>query len=140
MFQFPGFASPDLCVQSGDDISSRCRVAPFGDLRISAYLQLPAAYRSLSRPSSPAHAKASTICPSLLNTFEFYTSQVFRGLSPSTLVCARTEANGLRLQLRVILLANISKSKNPDASVLVELAGFEPATLCMQNRCSASEL
>ena len=82
MFQFPGFASKDLCVQSKDDISSRCRVAPFGDLRIRAYLQLPAAYRSLSRPSSPAHAKASTICPSLLNTFEFYTSQVFEGLRP----------------------------------------------------------
>ena len=30
-----------------------CRVSPFGNLRINAYLQLPEAYRSLSRPSSP---------------------------------------------------------------------------------------
>ena len=44
-----------------DDRSSTCRVAPFGNLRINAYLQLPAAYRSLSRPSSPSHAKASTL-------------------------------------------------------------------------------
>jgi hypothetical protein len=35
-------------------------VAPFGNLRINAYLQLPEAYRSLSRPSSPLRAKAST--------------------------------------------------------------------------------
>ena len=35
-----------------------CRVSPFGNLRIRAYLQLPAAYRSLSRPSSALSAKA----------------------------------------------------------------------------------
>ena len=35
-----------------------CRVSPFGNLRINAYLQLPAAYRSLSRPSSALSAKA----------------------------------------------------------------------------------
>ena len=31
-------------------------VAPLGNLRINAYLQLPEAYRSLSRPSSPLRA------------------------------------------------------------------------------------
>ena len=35
-----------------------CRVAPFGNLRINAYVPLPAAYRSLSRPSSAPDAKA----------------------------------------------------------------------------------
>ena len=35
-----------------------CRVAPFGNLRINAYLPLPVAYRSLSRPSSAPDAKA----------------------------------------------------------------------------------
>ena len=34
------------------------RVSPFGHLRIEAYLPLPAAYRSLSRPSSAPSAKA----------------------------------------------------------------------------------
>ena len=38
-------------------------VSPFGNLRIEAYLQLPVAYRSLSRPSSALGAKASTLCP-----------------------------------------------------------------------------
>ena len=33
-------------------------VATFGDLRITAYLQLPEAFRSLSRPSSAPDAKA----------------------------------------------------------------------------------
>ena len=33
-------------------------VSPFGNLRISAHLQLPEAYRSLSRPSSAPDAKA----------------------------------------------------------------------------------
>ena len=38
-------------------------VSPFGDPWIKAYSQLPTAYRSVSRPSSPVHAKASTKCP-----------------------------------------------------------------------------
>ena len=37
------------------------RVPPFGYLRISGYLLLPAAFRSLSRPSSSLSAKASTL-------------------------------------------------------------------------------
>ena len=36
-------------------------VSTFGNLRIEAYLQLPAAYRSLSRPSSAPDAKAFTL-------------------------------------------------------------------------------
>ncbi len=35
-----------------------CRVSPFGNLRIDAYVPLPVAYRSLSRPSSAPDAKA----------------------------------------------------------------------------------
>ena len=36
-------------------------VTPFGNLRISGYLRLPEAYRSLSRPSSAPSAKAFTM-------------------------------------------------------------------------------
>ena len=43
------------------------RVAPFGNLRIEAHLRLPAAYRSLSRPSSAPSAKASALRPSSLD-------------------------------------------------------------------------
>jgi hypothetical protein len=41
-------------------------VSPFGDLRVNGHLRLTEAYRSLSRPSSPADAKASPVCPCLL--------------------------------------------------------------------------
>ena len=36
-------------------------VPTFGNLRINAHLQLPTAYRSLSRPSSAPDAKAFTL-------------------------------------------------------------------------------
>ncbi len=39
------------------------RVSPFRNHRIKAYSQLPDAYRSVSRLSSPVCAKASTKCP-----------------------------------------------------------------------------
>ena len=51
-----------------DDWSSTSRVSPFGNPRIYARLQLPVAYRSLSRPSSPVHAKASSIRSNLLKS------------------------------------------------------------------------
>ena len=43
------------------------RVSPFGNPRISACSQLPEAYRSVLRPSSPLGAKAFTRCPCLLD-------------------------------------------------------------------------
>ena len=46
-------------------------VSQFGNLRIEAYLQLPAAYRSLSRPSSAPDAKAFTLCSLLLELLSF---------------------------------------------------------------------
>ena len=42
-------------------------VSPFGNRRIAEYLLLPAAYRSLSRPSSAPDAKASTLRSLLLD-------------------------------------------------------------------------
>src|SRR5690348_9525625 len=63
MFQFPGFASP---LREMADLAAR-RVAPFGNPGITACLQLPQAYRSLPRPSSPPCAKASTVRPYALD-------------------------------------------------------------------------
>ena len=40
------------------------KVSPFGYPRIVAYLQLPMAFRSLSRPSSAPSAQASSLCSS----------------------------------------------------------------------------
>ena len=56
MVHFAPFAPPTLFYSDGGDMTSSCRVASFGHLRIIARLQLPEAFRSLSRPSSPPDA------------------------------------------------------------------------------------
>ena len=50
-----------------DDRGLLCRVSPFRHPRIKGYLLLPAAFRSLSRLSSALSAKASALCPILLD-------------------------------------------------------------------------
>ena len=62
MFQFTGFPLLHYLVHAAVT-GFACRVSPFGYLRIEAYVQLPAAFRSLSRPSSALDAKAFTVCP-----------------------------------------------------------------------------
>src|SRR2546422_3651750 len=63
MSHFPPLASFRLCIQRVMMGHDSHRVSPFGHPRIEARLQLPEAYRSLPRPSSPSRAKASTVCP-----------------------------------------------------------------------------
>ena len=46
------------------------RVSPFGHLRVNAYLQLTAAFRSLSRPSSALDAKAFSLRSCQLDLFK----------------------------------------------------------------------
>ena len=65
MFQFPAFAS----LLGKDNHPSGNWVVPFGNPRIRGHLHLPAAYRSLSRPSSPPRAKASTRRPNFLSPY-----------------------------------------------------------------------
>ena len=64
------FSSPRLPhYLCNDNSPSDCWVVPFGNLGIKDYLHLPQAYRSLSRPSSPPRAKASTRRPNLLSPY-----------------------------------------------------------------------
>ena len=67
MFQFP--ASSFLAVSISTKIITYHSngVPPFGNLWITAYLQLPKAYRCSSRPSSAPSAKAFTMRPCSLN-------------------------------------------------------------------------
>ena len=58
-----------LCIHCTVHTHYRMRVSPFGHLRINGYVRLPAAYRSLSRPSSAPVAKAFTLCSYLLDHF-----------------------------------------------------------------------
>ena len=91
----------------GSDGSLSRRVSPFGYLRIAAYLRLPAAFRSWSRPSSANGALASTLCSSLLD---------FLLLRPFYLFC-------LRLLLPV--LRPISVFRLPSSA---SASAFSPST------------
>ena len=73
--------------------SSTSWVFPFGHLRITSNLPIPAAYRSLSRPSSPLRAKASPIRPSLFSSvsrISFARKPIIRNLYDSFTTCQRT--------------------------------------------------
>ena len=54
------FSSLGLLSSRSDAPSAR-RVSPFGHPRINSCLPIPAAFRSLPRPSSPIEAKASSV-------------------------------------------------------------------------------
>ena len=64
-FSSPG-SLPATMYSSQDHMASPYGVSPFGNLRIDAYLLLPEAYRSLSRPSSALSAKAFPLYSSSL--------------------------------------------------------------------------
>ena len=61
-FSSPGYLYLPYFIQAGIRMHYHTWVAPFGNLRVEAYLQLTAAYRSLSRPSSAPSAKAFALC------------------------------------------------------------------------------
>ena len=67
MFHFPGLATKPYLIQTPSTGHYPRWVFPFGNLRVKAYLPLSEAYRSLSRPSSPADAKASIMRPFALD-------------------------------------------------------------------------
>ena len=61
MFHFPGCPPHKLLIHLWVTGHYPSRVPPFGYPWIKAYLQLPMAFRSLSRPSSAISALASTL-------------------------------------------------------------------------------
>jgi hypothetical protein len=63
MVQFPASGFVHLCVQCTMVRYYPNRVTPFGNLRITGCVFLPAAFRNLLRPSSPDSPKASTMNP-----------------------------------------------------------------------------
>ena len=67
MFQFAGCPPRTLWIHVRVRKVRLTWVPPFRYLRINGYLPLPAAFRSLSRLSSACSAKASALCPPLLN-------------------------------------------------------------------------
>ena len=74
-------------------------VSPFGNPRIEAYLQLPVAYRSLSRPSSAPDAKAFALCSLSLELSKIFLAV----LSLNCLSFINKFLSGSILQLKVFL-------------------------------------
>ena len=66
MFHFPGYGLRRLWIHLRMAPYERRRIAPFGNPRIKDCMRLPADYRGLPRPSSPAIAKASIMRPNSL--------------------------------------------------------------------------
>lgn len=90
MFQFSPLASVSLWIQEQMTRHDPRRVSPFGHLRITAYVRLPEAFRSLSRPSSPVRAKASTVRPCSLGRYS---------LQPARYLYLQTTHTGARVAL-----------------------------------------
>ena len=76
------FSSPGSpCMPMDSACSGRgllCRVSPFRHPRLTGYLLLPAAFRSLSRLSSALSAKASALCSFLLDQSDCFSQSSFR--------------------------------------------------------------
>src|SRR5438876_11920852 len=96
------------------------RVSPFGNPGITACLQLPQAYRSLPRPSSPPCAKASTVRPYALDlsvsVIFLHTKTHTRQLSKSYRSRSSVESEGYirgrsRMQLTAPLLGAPGKCR-----------------------------
>ena len=86
-YRYLDVSVPCVCLPYGIIHLQCIGVIPFGNPRVNGYLHLYAAYRSLSRPSSPLRAKASTIRPCLFTLIHAYSLfTVFRLLLISLLV------------------------------------------------------
>jgi hypothetical protein len=99
------------------------RVSPFGHPGITAHVQLPQAYRSLSRPSSPLDAKASTVC---LIAFDL----TFVGVSSPAIGPARPVLIPHTLPARIRALASEHASTNRQtihSSIVKEQGGSRRA-------------
>ena len=86
------------------------RVSPFGDPRINDCSHLPAAYRSVLRPSSPLSAKASTRCPFALDPKR--QSVTHRDNPPTRTMTAPAQGPPLptRFPLRLVLSTSSSQT------------------------------
>jgi hypothetical protein len=119
-FSSPSPASAPYIFRRGCRDLSR-RVTPFGYRRIKGCVPLPAAFRSLPRPSSPGCAKASTCGPSSRLTI-----LLFRRIPPMRLRLPPFPLGGFSGRLSVKYLFNWRYFS-------LEIRGFEPLTSSLQS-------
>ena len=106
------------CFSSPRWLSVECldcsrRVSPFGYLRIWALMQLPAAFRSFTRPSSPGYAKASTIRPCVtLCLYDLHGHPAAQDHMHERIVITYSVISMNDLDLTFLYLSAITTSKN----------------------------
>lgn len=156
MFQFPGFASTPY--------EFRCRspcggVSPFGHPRINDRSHLPAAFRSVPRPSSPLGAKASTersyraqhTTQARTQDQAPHTSISGSHLCPATQTLTSNQPIRFTCQTACHRPNPRSRDRSGQqpsrwgsapsrATNFLETVGFEPTPPCLQSRCSPTEL
>ena len=128
------FSSAGLPPPRGGCRACARRVAPFGHPRITGHLRLPAAFRSLSRPSSPPEAQASPVRPCSLPR---RVARLTPAPTPVYILCSRfgPSPRGLGLFYFIVYFSLATTSKN--SLLPVENIGVEPMTPCLQSRCSS---
>ena len=152
MFQFAGFASRSLCIQLRDTyepnylIAGRSHrtdnrdkwVSPFGNLRVKGCSHLTAAYRSVPRPSSPVHAKASTNCPYL--TLESPHHQRQRWAGPKAGQLGRAASRGISVWMisisaRFVIGIGLHKPPPAGADRVVQTNAATASILRTHSQC-----
>ena len=102
------------------------RVSPFGHLRIKAYVRLPGAFRSLSRPSSAPSAKASALRSSSLDqsvSFDLFVLRFFAVLARTLYGLSRMSA-GLSRLLRSFVTLMITPRSMSLPQLLTSAASY----------------
>ena len=127
------------------------RVSPFGHPRVAGHLPLTAAFRSLSRPSSPPRATGIPHAPfsSFLVSFKRDAAQTAAPAPSGPYLLFRSICFSTRFLASIRLphaqrpqgaAAEVFSLRVPNMSMtsIVEDNGLEPLTPCLQSRCSTS--
>ena len=128
-----------MCSLYSDGGSLR-RVAPFRYPRITGYLLLTVAFRSLSRLSSALSAKASTLCSLSLDLSCWFAHPAFPLAYGTCRSFFRIVSNEIELNLLFLdvfsSICSFQGAIDEMISLILETRGFEPLTSCLQGRRS----
>ena len=150
-FTSPSFASVPYFIQVFRCWNRSQRVTPFGYLRLIEYVLLPAAFRSLSRPSSPYSSIGIRHRPIFRLTILFFLFRICilsAALMPSSsaflpLACNATPSPYQTVLPVCLILSSFTchfkepEVQNYPSDFFLEIRGFEPLTLGLQSRCSS---
>ena len=152
MVHFTWFSSAGLFYSPSRYARRRAWVTPFGHPRITGYVLLPAAFRSLSRPSSPCGSTGIRHRPIFRLTILSFPPRQQRSAAsralpsslPVPLASPRAYLHATHaLASAALFFPSLFLSKNrrffqfSSFQNRMEIRGLEPLTLGLQSRCSS---